>query len=287
MKKIALLTMAVMLFFAAFTAGAVQASSTKKSTLSGKVTINGSSALLPLMLQATKEFKKKHPKVRISTSGSSSIVGPQSVRKGVATIGTCDWDASTDVPGFKKFDGQIGHKVAVIPFTTVVNKNVKVTNLTQAQIISIFQGKTTNWKEVGGDDAPIVVINRAFGSGTRVNYQAKALNGESFMTKGDNYKEVKSTGEMVTAVGSTPNSIGYMDLVYVKGDIKTVNFNGVAPTVENVINGKYPVWGYGYMMTKGEPTGASKAFIEYVQSKEFQNGSVKKLKFIPLSSMKK
>ncbi|TYP74168.1 phosphate transport system substrate-binding protein [Paenibacillus methanolicus] len=256
------------------------------SKLSGKIVINGSSALLPLTLQAAKEFKKLNPKVKISASAAGSITGPQSVRKGIADIGAVDWDASTDVPGFKKFDGQVAHKVAVIPFAAVVNKGVGVDNLTTKQLQDIFSGKVKNWKEVGGNDASIVVVNRAFGSGTRVNFQMKALDGSDFMSKGDNYKEVKSSGDMKTAVETTPNAIGYMDLVYVTSKMKALKINDVAPTEANVINGKYKVWGYGYYMTKGQPTGATKAFIEYIQSKTFQNGSLKKLKFIPISAMK-
>ncbi|WP_123039556.1 phosphate ABC transporter substrate-binding protein [Cohnella candidum] len=256
------------------------------SSLSGKIVINGSSALLPLTLQAANEFKKLNPKVKISASAAGSVTGPQSVRKGIADIGACDWDASMDVPGFKKFDGQVANRVAVIPFAAVVNKNVKVDSLTNKQLADIFSGKITNWKDVGGADADIVVVNRAFGSGTRVNFQLKALNGVDFMTKGSNYKEVKSSGDMKTAVDTTPNAIGYLDLVYVSGSIKALKINDVAPTEANVINGTYKVWGYGYYMTKGQPTGATKAFIDYVQSAKFQNGSLKKLKFIPLSAMK-
>lgn len=255
--------------------------------LSGKITINGSTALLPLTLQAAKEFQKLHPKVKIAASGKGSVTGPQAVKKGIADIGACDWDASVDVPGFKAFDGQVANKVAVIPFATIVNKNVTVNNLTTAQLAGIFSGKITNWKEVGGADANIVVITRAFGSGTRVNYQAKALGGGDIVKKEKNYKETGSSGDMKTAVATTPNSIGYIDLVYVSGsDIKAVKFNGVAATTDNVINGSYKVWAYGYYMTKGQPTGATKEFIEYVQSKKFQQGSLKKLKFIPIAAMK-
>jgi phosphate transport system substrate-binding protein len=257
------------------------------SSLSGKIVINGSSALLPLTLQAASEFKKLNPKVKISASAAGSVTGPQSVRKGIAQIGAVDWDASTDVPGFKKFDGQVANKVAVIPFATVVNKNVGVSNLTTQQLQDIFSGKVTNWKDVGGSDADIIVANRAFGSGTRVNFQMKALLGTEFMSKGSNYKEVKSSGDMKTAIETTPNAIGYIDLVYVSGSsMKALQINGVAPTVDNVIKGTYKVWGFGYYMTKGKPTGATKAFIDYVQSAKFQNGSLKKLKFIPISAMK-
>ncbi|MFD0712331.1 phosphate ABC transporter substrate-binding protein [Paenibacillus sp. GCM10027626] len=283
MKWLKMATIAVLTATVAF--GSISGASAA-SKLSGKITINGSSALLPLTLQAAKEFKKQNPKVKISASAAGSVTGPQSVRKGIADIGACDWDASTDVPGFKAFDGQVANKVAVIPFAAVVNKNVKATNLTTKQLQDIFSGKVKNWKDVGGEDADIVVVNRAFGSGTRVNFQMKALNGTDFMSKGDNYKEVKSSGDMKTAIETTPNAIGYMDLVYVTDKMRAVSIDGNAPTEDNVINGKYKVWAYGYYMTKGKPQGAVKAFIEYVQSKEFQNGSLKKLKFIPISAMK-
>ncbi|GIO64483.1 MULTISPECIES: phosphate ABC transporter substrate-binding protein [Paenibacillus] len=261
-------------------------SASAASGISGKITINGSTALLPLTLQAAKEFQKINPKVRISASGKGSVTGPQAVKKGIADIGACDWDASMDVPGFKAFEGQVANKVAVIPFATVTNKNVKVNNLTTEQLKGIFSGKITNWKEVGGDDADIVVITRAFGSGTRVNYQAKALAGGDIVKKAKNYKEVGSSGDMKTAVATTPNAIGYIDLVYVNSDIKALSYNGVQPTTDNVINGSYKIWAYGYYMTKGQPTGATKAFIEYVQSAKFQQGSLKKLKFIPISAMR-
>ncbi|MGE7055837.1 substrate-binding domain-containing protein, partial [Paenibacillus glucanolyticus] len=78
----------------------------------------------------------------------------------------------------------------------------------------------------------------------------------------------------------------YIDLPYVTSKMKALSINGVAPTEKNVLNGSYKVWGIGYYMTKGQPTGATKAFIEYIQSSKFQNGSLKKLKFIPLSAVK-
>lgn len=279
-KPAALIALAVSL-----TAGGASVASAA-SSLKGKIVINGSSALLPLTLQAKSEFQKLNPKVKISASAVSSIAGPQSVRKGIADIGAVDWDASMDVPGFKKFDGQVANPVAVTVFAAVVNKNVSVSNLTTKQLQDIFSGKVTNWKDVGGSDANIVVVNRKFGSGTRVNFQLKALDGKDFMTKGDNYKETGSSGDMKTAIETTPNAIGYIDLPYVTDKMKALSINGAAPTEKNVLNGTYKVWGIGYFMTKGQPTGATKAFIEYIQSAKFQNGSLKKLKFIPLAAVK-
>ncbi|MGN7359912.1 phosphate ABC transporter substrate-binding protein [Paenibacillus sp. SAF-054] len=280
-KKVSLLAAASLVAVSTLVGSASAA-----SNLSGKINVNGSTALLPLTLQAAKEFQKLNPKVKIAASGKGSVTGPQAVKKGIADIGACDWDASMDVPGFKAFDGQVANKVAVIPFATIANKNVKVGNLTTEQLKGIYAGKITNWKEVGGDNADIVVITRAFGSGTRVNYQAKALAGGDIVKKSKNYKEVGSSGDMKTAVATTPNAIGYIDLVYVNSDVKAISHNGVAPTTDNVINGTYKIWAYGYYMTKGQPTGATKAFIEYVQSQKFQQGSLKKLKFIPISAMR-
>lgn len=280
MKKITIFTLAIAMFLSIFAAGSQAAS------LSGSITINGSSALLPLMLQAKKEFTTRNPRVRMAVSGTSSISGPQSVKKGVAQIGTCDWDSSTDVPGFKKFEGQVPHKVAAIPFAFVVHKDNPVSNLTQSQLIGIYKGDITNWSEVGGNNAPIVVNNRSFGSGTRVNVIQKGLNGLKTFTSGSNYVERSSSGAMKTGVEGNINAIGYIDLVYVTTNMKALKYNNVSPTVANVINKSYPIWGYGYMMTKGQPTGATKAFITYVQSKSFQNGAVKKMKFIPIGSIK-
>lgn len=265
-----------------FTIGSITSSS---ASASNKIVVAGSTALLPVTQQAAKEFKRSNPKVQISVSGSSSVAGPQSVLRGSASIGAVDWDATKSVPGFSAFKGLKAHKIAVIPFATIVNKSNPVKNLTSSQLQGIFSGKYKNWKQVGGKNAAIVVVNRKFGSGTRVNYQMKALNGKSFMTSG-NYKEVGKSGEMVTSVATNPNAIGYVDLAYVKGNIKAVNFNGVAATTTNVINGKYKVWSYGYLVTKGNPTGANAKFIKYVQSSKFQNGSLKKLKFIPVNKMK-
>ncbi|MCD7034479.1 phosphate ABC transporter substrate-binding protein [Metabacillus sp. GX 13764] len=256
------------------------------ASVSGKVTVAGSTALLPLTQAAAKEFKRSNPRVSISVSGSSSIAGPQSVQKGSATIGACDWNATTAVPGFSAFKGLTAYKIAVIPFATIVNSKNPVKNLSTSQLQGIFTGKITNWKQVGGNNAPIVVVNRKFGSGTRVNYNLKALKGAKMMTSGSHYQEAGKSGEMVTAVTSNANAIGYVDLPYVKGGIKAVSYNGVAASVSNIQKGKYPVWGTGYLLTKGKAKGANAAFISYVTGSKFQNGSLKKLKFIPVKSVR-
>jgi phosphate transport system substrate-binding protein len=252
---------------------------------SNKVVVAGSSALLPLVSQAKKEFVKSNPKVKVLVSGSSSIAGPQAVQKGAATIGACDWDATKAAGGFKAFDGLVAYKVSATPFAAIVNKDNSVSDLSSSDLQKIFTGKITNWKQVGGPDHDIVVNNRKIGSGTRLNFQAKALNGEDFMS-GGNYKEQASSGSMVSAISSDKYSIGFVDLAYVGGNVKALKLNGVKPSITNVKNGTYKVWAYGYLLTKGNATGANKKFIDYIQSSKFQNNTLSSLKFVPFKQAK-
>jgi phosphate transport system substrate-binding protein len=253
------------------------------ATLTGKVTASGSSALNPLTVEAGKQFHAKYSGVTITSTATNSRQGAQAVSKGTVQIGASDWDESKSVPGFKAIPGLVPHPVAVIPFAAIVNKGVQVSNLTTKQLQDIFAGKVTNWKQVGGQNAPIVVINRASGSGTRVNFQLKLLKGAPIAKIG---KEVASAGDMAKAVSTTKNAIGYIDLEKVTSAMKVEKYNGIAPTTSNIINKTYPGWAYGYYMTKGNPTGATKAFIDYVRSSQFQNTTVKAMKFMPLTSMK-
>ena len=275
-KKLLLLAAFSLLFNASFAEG-----------LSGKITVAGSSALLPLTLAAKKNLKDNNPNLEIAASGQGSTTGIQAVQNSSANIAAVDWDASKDLGSVKATPGLVAYKVALTPFATVVNPDVNVKSLTQTQLQGIFSGKYKNWKEVGGNELPIVVINRSYGSGTRFNYQNKALANAEFMKSGDNYKEVKSSGEMLTNVATTPGAIGYLDLAYIKdGKVKAVEFNGVAATQENITKGKYPVWGYGYYMTNGEPSKPILDFIKYVQSSKFQKDTLPDMGFMPIDSIK-
>lgn len=266
-------------FAAALTvAGVAPLVQKEEAQASEKIVVAGSSALLPLLNQAAKDFKKKNPKVQIVVSGSSSIAGPQSVSKGVATIGACDFDATKDNEVSKGFTDLKATAIAKIPFAAIVNKSNPVNNLSSAQLKDIFSGKIDNWKEVGGKDAKIVVVERKIGSGTRVNFVDKALDGskvKAALTAG-------SSGEMVKNVESNENAIGYADFAYIKGSIKGVSIDKVEPKVGNVTNGSYKVWGNGFLLTKGEAKGANKKFIDFILSSKFQGSTVKKLKFLPV-----
>lgn len=242
----------------------------EESTLEGSITSAGSSALLPLVEDAAKSFQDENQKVSISVSGGGSGAGLKQVSEGAIDIGNSDVYAEEKLDEAQAKD-LVDHKVCVITMAPVVNKVVaeKVTDLTQDQMIGIFTGKITNWKEVGGPDEKIIPISRPSTSGTRALFEEYALKGEKQI---DGSLETDDSGTLLQTVADTPGAIGYLALSYLQEenpDVKTVKMDGVEPTLENTYNGKYPVWGYEHMYTKGEPNEVAKAFLDYIMGDKY------------------
>jgi phosphate transport system substrate-binding protein len=288
-KKSKLLTMAAALLIGAvMTAGcgggdkAASTSGADKdnAVLTGQISASGSTALLPLLKPAQEEFQKKHEKVTVNIAGGGSFTGMNQVAEGAVQIGNSD----VDLPADYKDKGLVDHKVVVEPFVFITNKDVKVDNLSSQQVIDIMTGKITNWKEVGGADQEITLIHRAKSSGSRATIAEVVLKGAEFTDKA---VIQDSNGALRTAIATTPGAIGYVDAPYADDTVKVLNYNGVKYSVQAIIDGKYPIYGYGHMYTKGEATGAVKAFIDYVMSDEFQNAQVEKLGFIAITKLKK
>ncbi len=248
--------------------------------LQGTVTASGSTALLPLLKPAQEEFQKKHPKVTVNIAGGGSFTGMNQVASGAVNIGNSDVSITPEY----KDKGLVDFQVAVAPFVFITNPDVTVDNLTQQQYVDIFTGKITNWKEVGGKDEKITIIHRAKSSGSRATIAEVVLKGAAFT---DNAVIQDSNGAVRAAIASTPGAIGYVDAAYADNTVKTLAFNGVKYSADAVANGQYPVYAYEHMYTKGQPTGAVKAFIDYVLSPEFQNTYVEKQGFLPMTKMKK
>lgn len=246
----------------------------------GTVTASGSTALLPLLKPAQEEFQKKYQKVTVNVAGGGSFTGLNQVSAGSVNIGNSDVPAT----GEYKDKGLVDHQVAVAPFVFIANNDVTVENLSQQQYVDILTGKITNWKDVGGKDQKITLVHRAKSSGSRATIAEVVLKGVEFT---DNAVIQDSNGAVRSAIASTPGAIGYVDAAYVDNTIKALAYNGEKYTADAVINGKYPVYAYEHMFTKGEATGAVKAFLDYVMSKEFQEAYVEKNGFVPMTKMKK
>ena len=237
---------------------------------SGKVTVSGSSALLPLAKDAAQKFKAKNDQVSITLNAGGSGTGLKQVSEGSVDIGNSDVFAREKLPEAKAAE-LVDHKVAVTVMAPVVSKEIgtNVKSLTKAQLQDIFTGKVTNWKDVGGSDEAIVLITRPSTSGTRALFTKYALDGKEELS--NKSMETDDSGTLVQTVSQTKGAIGYVALSYLMNNntVTPLAIDGVEPTLDNVYNGKYPVWGYEHMYTKGEATGAVKAFIDFIMSKDY------------------
>ncbi|WCJ47383.1 substrate-binding domain-containing protein [Levilactobacillus brevis] len=240
---------------------ATSSTSSKSSSaaLSGKVTAVGSTALQPLAAKAGSNFMTKNGKVNLTVQGGGSGTGLSQVQSGAVSIGNSDIFAE-EKDGIKA-DKLTDHKVAVVGMAPVVNKDTGVKNLKMAQLKQIFMGKITNWKEVGGKNQKIVIINRAQGSGTR-------------------------NGAVQKIVATTPGAISYLAFSYFTNKLQAVSIDNVTPTDNNVETNKWKVWSYEHMYTKGTPDKATAAFLSYMNSKTVQNGLVKDMGYISIHDMK-
>ena len=236
------------------------------SSLSGTITAAGSSALKPLADDAADSFLNDHPDVSITIDAGGSGEGLKQVSEGTVDIGNSDVAAEDklDETAAKEL---VDHQVCVVTMAPIVNKDVAeagVKSLTKEQLISIFTGKTTNWKDVGGPDEDIVLVTRPESSGTRATFQKYALDGNEEAS--NTSMETDDSGVLLTNVKSTNGAIGYVALSYLTGDagVETVAIDDVEPTLENTYSGKYPVWTFEHMYTKGEPNEVTKAFLDYI-----------------------
>ena len=239
--------------------------------LSGTITAAGSSALKPLADDAADAFAELYPDVAITIDAGGSGEGLKQVAEGTVDIG------NSDVPAEEKLDAEqaaelVDHQVCVITMAPIVNMDVAeagVTALTKDQLKPSSTGETTNWSEVGGPDEDIVLVTRPTSSGTRATFQKYALDGNEEASNAS--METDDSGVLLQNVKDTKGAIGYVALSYLTDEagVATVAIDGVEPTLENTYNGTYPVWTYEHMYTKGEPSEAAAAFLEYIMSDDY------------------
>lgn len=282
MKKKFAAVFGLFTIFAVIAAGCGNA---KETTVSGKgakqesITAVGSTALQPLVQEAATQYMNDHPGATINVQGGGSGTGLSKVAEDAVQIGNSDVFAEEKdgIDASKITD----HKVAVVGFAPVANQDIGVNNLTKQQLIGIFTGKIKNWKEVGGKDLKIVVINRAEGSGTRAVFEKQALDGATAVKA----QEQDSSGTVQKIVNETPGAISYLAFSYMNNKVKALKVDGVEPTEENVKTNKWKIWAYEHMYTKGEAKGLTKKFIDYMLSDEVQKNLVPKLGYMPFSEM--
>ncbi|MBM4032570.1 MAG: phosphate ABC transporter substrate-binding protein [Planctomycetes bacterium] len=221
------------------------------------VRVVGSTSVQPFAEMLADEFNRNNPGIYVEVQGGGSTAGIQAVANGVAQIGTCSRSLNPEETGFET------QTIARDAIAVVVNHANKVNALTRDQVREIYEGKVKNWKEVGGEDRKIILVTREEGSGTREAFEhlvmGKARIAPTAITQ-------ESNGTVKQLVKGNKDAVGYMSLGLVHGELKALTVDGVKPTAEEVLDGKYPLVRPFLFVVKGTPGEAAEKFIKFVLS---------------------
>jgi len=259
--------------------GCIDNKDTSAPEQSMKLHIAGSTTVLPIAEECARVYMEAHPGSQIYVSGGGSSHGIKSVADGTVNIG----DASRDLKDSEKesYPDLVTHAIAKDGVAVIVHPDNEISDLTIEQLQGIYTGEITNWKDVGGEDAEIMVVSREEGSGTRDCFEQVVL----APTKEEitaNAIIQDSNGKTRTTVAGNKDAIGFLSLGYVNFDIRAVSLDGTEPTIENIRSGDYAISRTLWMITDGAPDADEQAFIDFVLSEEGQ-AIVSEVHFIPVS----
>ena len=242
------------------------------------IQIAGSTSVQPVAEKLAQAYMEKHPNVKVNVQGGGTSVGITSAQQGTADIGT-----ASSKPKDSDAQGLVQTQIAKDGIVVIVNNANKVSALTVNQTKDIFSGNVTDWSKVGGSSGTISVITREDGSGTRDGFQNIVMGGKNGTKIISNAIVQSSTEAVLQAVKGNPNAIGYISLASLNGDVKAVTINGVAPSEKTVSDDTYKIVRPFIFLTKGQPTGIVKDFIDFTMSAEGQN-IVKQAGAVPMTS---
>jgi phosphate transport system substrate-binding protein len=234
-----------------------------------KITMNGSTTVLPIAQKAAEVYMQKNSGVSITVSGTGSGDGIKSIIDGTADIGNASRDMKDKEKKLAKEKGvnPVRHTVALDCIVPVVNPTNPVADLTLDQLKAVYTGGVKNWKEVGGEDKPIVVVSRDSSSGTFEVWNEKVLDKEK--VRPDAQLQA-SNGAVAQTVAGNKYAIGYVGIGYLNPKLKGLKVNGVEASPATAKDESYPVARALFMFTKGEPTGEVKKFLDWLKSAEGQ-----------------
>lgn len=241
--------------------------------------LTGSSTVAPLAAEIGKRFESLHSGVRVDVQTGGSSRGIADTRQGVADIGMVSRALKSEEQDLFAFT------IARDGVCLIVHGDNPVTVLTDEQVVAIYTGRITNWNEVGGSDAPITVVNKAEGRSTLElflhHFKLKNSDVRPHVVIGDNEQGIKT-------VAGNPDAIGYVSIGTAEYDathgisIKLLPVGGVDASIENVSNGTFPISRPLNLVTRTQPEGLARAFIEFARSREVHD-IVRSQYFVPIS----
>jgi len=245
------------------------------------VVIKGSTTVLPVAQVALEAYMKAHPGVNISLSGGGSGDGIKALIDKSTDIANSSREIKDKEITLAKEKGvnPVAHTIAIDALTPIVHPKNKVNGLTIDQLSQIYQGKITNWKEVGGDDLKIIVVSRDSSSGTFESWGHLVLNNAKVTPKA---QLQASSGAVVQAVSKNRYAIGYVGIGYIDKAVKGLTVNGITALAKTALSKEYPIARPLYMYTNGQPTGEAANFIKFVLSPAGQKLVVKE-GFVPIT----
>lgn len=252
----------------------------------------GSDTLVNVALAWAEAYGQVHSEVQIAVTGGGSGTGIAALINGTVDMANASRRIKDEERAQAESNGVVAveHVVAGDAIAIVVHPSNPVDGLTIPQLSDIFSGRITNWREVGGEDLPIVLLSRESNSGTHVYFLEQVVrqgDGGDTTLFSPNTLLMPSSEGISTEVRQNPNAIGYDGLGYVTEDQKVLAVAAasgepyVSPTLETVKDGSYPIARSLYIYTAGEPGGAIRAYLDWILGSEGQ-AIVKELGFVPL-----
>jgi phosphate transport system substrate-binding protein len=258
---------------------------TTENTVSGELSITGSTTVLPLSTLEAEEFMNTYPDAILTVKGGGSGVGIAALIDGTTDIAQASREIKqSEIENANANNvNPVEHAIAWDGIAVVVNPENTVTELTFDQLRGIFNGTITNWADVGGADSEISVVGRDSSSGTYEYFKESVLGEESHS---ENALALSDNGLVKESVAGNPQAIGYIGYAYLDENVKAVSVNAgdgfIEATPENIKSGTYPLARQLYYYTNGEPTGLAKEYIDYVFSSTGQ-GIVSESGYFPIN----
>ena len=262
MKKIITILCIAVMALSLFAGCGQKANDNGTTAAGGTVATDGSTSMEKVIGALGESFMSANSGVTFTYNPTGSGSGIKAVQEGRCDIGL----SSRALKDEEKASGLVGTTVALDGIAIIVNPENPVSDLSVEQIASIYTGEITNWKDVGGNDAEIVLIGREAGSGTRDGFESITGTTDACQYR----QELTSTGDVITTVSQNPDAIGYASLSSVKDTVKAVTVGGVAPTEDTVKDGSYVIQRPFVLVTKDgtKLSEAAQKFFDYALSSE-------------------